>query len=122
MRGVVALINARANQRTRILSCRFENLQEDMRGVVALINARKPPHKNPVVLPDTIPTRKQGPLLSKGLRVWYEEPDPDDIDGRHLSKYRDCGPVCMDLARIFYAQDFSVLKYDEVLPAADSER
>ena len=97
-------------------SCRLENLNEDFDGLIKIINDRRPADQP--ALENEIGWKQQGPLVSPkrfGGKDGGEEVEANNSTSRHLAKYQACGAKCFDYARLYYQQDFEVLKYPAVL-------
>lgn len=87
-------------------------MEVDVAALVELLNEWVPEGREAITVKKPLPIPKKGPLLHKDAD-WPEELDKNDIQGRHFRKYSDCGPLCMDLARIYFRRDFEVLQYPE---------
>ena len=97
-------------------ACSVEELDADAAGLVEQLNLRRPPSKEPVQILSPLPGKSRSPMYTaKTNRPWHETVDDSDEAARHLEKYRSCGPICMDLTRIYYRQDFDLLQYPEAL-------
>ena len=100
------------------MPCRLENLEKDTKKLVKLINDRRAPGLSPVVA--DLGWIQRGPLTAPNrFNKSVTEPDPlpdlAEAEGRHVPKFELCGPRCCDYARIYYALDFQLLKYQATL-------
>lgn len=75
-----------------------------MAGLVARLNARRAPGLPE--LENHVGWAQKGPL-AKG------DAAANVTQSRHLDKFAACGRRCFDLARTYYAADFSVLGYPQ---------
>ena len=83
--------------------CRHESLEADFADLVTLINSLK---------------EAQQPALASTLHAG--EPvataaTSDPLDNKDVLLFEQCGVRCMDLARIYYIDDFDVFKYSQTL-------
>ena len=90
--------------------CRLEDVEDDFTDLVLKINERRAEGLQPVT--NELDWAQKGPLQ---IEADKSDAQPNEVENRHLAKFAACGVRCFDLARLYFARDFEVLGYPQVV-------
>ena len=100
-------------------ACRAENLQEDMDELVGLLNSKRDEDLDS--LDNSVGWAQKGPLAKAGADTSADSSEigkhrqDEQRSSPHLIKFTECGEACFQHTQAYYAKDFYLLKYEQLV-------